>query len=547
MMQKTGLIPAIHSSARFQSLTAVLMILVFAGVNMGSVLRQFSLTTDEDKHILYGENVASGNPARIDDSKMPVTALNALPKKAALFLEEGKIKYYLNKLFVARAVTVFFSCLLAFLVFYWARLLYGFLPALFSLALYILDPNIIAHSQLVTTDLYLTAAIAFAFFWLWKFANTGGLRNGLMCLLALGVAQLTKYTAVILFPLFLGAMILYDAPVWGSAVQVRTTVKGAFLKYVKYAAYAIIVSMVMINFGFLFDRIFTTFGDYRFRSDLFNGIQSGFPMLKNLPIPTAYPYLQGLDWMVNTERTGSLAGNVYLLGRISTLKGFPGYYFIASLLKVPVSTQVLYILAIATYFFRRNAMNHLHRDGIFLLVPVLFFAIYFNFFFNTQIGIRYYLPVFPLLYVFSGVVFEKWREFTRIKWLMVAALYIYLAASVVSYYPYHLSYMNEILMDRRLGYKYLADSNLNWGQSKNELRKYLSEHPGALVNPNNIRPGHFVIDVNELVGVTEDPGRFAWLRDNFDPVNTIAYSYVVFKISQEQIDHVCATTDYCKK
>jgi hypothetical protein len=43
---------------------------------------------------------------------------------------------------------------LPLLVFYWSRALHGFLPAVFSLLLYALDPNIIAHSQLVTTDIY---------------------------------------------------------------------------------------------------------------------------------------------------------------------------------------------------------------------------------------------------------------------------------------------------------------------------------------------------------------------------------------------------------
>lgn len=96
-------------------------------------------------------------------------------------------------------------------------------------------------------------------------------------------------------------------------------------------------------------------------------------------------------------------------------------------------------------------------------------------------------------------------------------------------------------------YKYLADSNVDWGQGKNELQQYLSEHPGALYKPNNIRPGRLVVRVNDLVGVTEDPEKYAWLRNNFEPVETIAYSYLVYKISPEDIDKLCATTTYCNK
>ena len=42
------------------------------------------------------------------------------------------------------------------------------------------------------------------------------------------------------------------------------------------------------------------------------------------------------------------------------------------------------------------------RDEWFLLCPVLFFAVYFVFVFNAELGIRYALVVFPLIHVFGG-------------------------------------------------------------------------------------------------------------------------------------------------
>jgi 4-amino-4-deoxy-L-arabinose transferase-like glycosyltransferase len=529
--------------------------MIFALVNFSSVLRNFSLTTDEDKHILYGENIVAGDATRIDDSKMPVTALNALPKKLASVVDNVKLKYYLNKLYVARSVTIFFSCLLGLLVFYWSRSLYGFIPALFSLTLYVLDPNIIAHSQLVATDLYLTAAISFAFFTLWKFANERNVRNGLACLFALGAAQLVKYTAIILFPLFFMTIVLYDAPVWIESMRSGKNISALILKYVRYIIFALISTIIIINFGFLFNRTFTRFGDYRLRSDIFMRIQSDFPILHNVPVPVPYPYLKGLDWMRSTEQTGYLSGRVYLLGQISELKGIPGYYFAASLLKVPITSQIIYLMAIAAYFTRKGNGEHLRRNGIFFLVPVLFFAIYFNFFFNTQIGIRYYLPVYPLLYVFSGFLCINWSNFSLFQKSSTFALLIYLFISVVSYYPYHMSYMNELIGNRLNAYKYLADSNLDWSQAKNEYRQYVSDHPGVIINPRNSppsnpnkpRPGLFILRINDLVGVTEDPERFAWLRNNFEPRETVAYAYLVYEITPEQIAELCATTTYCKK
>ncbi|MBI5945511.1 MAG: glycosyltransferase family 39 protein [Chloroflexi bacterium] len=547
MKKNTNFKTFLDTSAKAQTFAALFIIMVFASVNISSVRRNFSLTTDEDKHILYGENIVAGDSTRIDDSKMPATALNALPKKLASFVENEKLKYFLNKLFVARSVTIFFSCLLAFLVFYWSRSLYGFIPALFSLTLYILDPNIIAHSQLVATDLYLTASISFAFFALWKFANKRSLRNGLVCLFALGIAQLAKYTAIILYPLFFITIFLYDTHDWIEAFRFRKNITAMILRYVQYVVFALMASLIIINLGFLFNRSFTKFGDYRLRSETLMRIQSDFPGLQNLPIPTPYPYLQGLDWMRNTEQTGNRSGNVYLLGRVSELEGFPGYYFVASLLKVPVATQIIYLMAMAIYLTRKNNKEHIRRNGIFFLVPSLFFAVYFNFFFNTQIGIRYYLPVFPLLYVFSGFLFVRWTDFSLIQKSLSFALLIYLFVSVSTYYPYQMSYMNELIGKRINSYKYLADSNLDWSQAKNEYQQYQKDNPGVLNNPNNPRPGYFIIRINDLVGVTQDPEKYAWLRDNFEPVESVAYAYLVYRVTPEQFDKLCATTTYCEK
>ncbi|HET9429524.1 MAG TPA: glycosyltransferase family 39 protein [Chitinophagaceae bacterium] len=537
----------VESSKKAQTFTAILIIMAFAGVNILSVLRGFSFTMDEDKHYRYGKSIVSGNSDRFDDSKMPATALNALPQKVASFLDGNRLKNFLGRLYVARMVTIFFSCLIAFLVFHWARLLYGFVPALFSLVLYVLDPNITAHSQLVTTDLYATGTIAFAFFCLWKFAHERSLRNGLLCLFALGISQLAKYTAIVLFPLFFIVLLLFDISTSARLTHARENLRAFVIRYIKYSILAVIASVLIINLGFLFNRTFTYFGDYHFHSVLFQNIQKDFPSFDYLPVPVPYPYLEGLDWMRNTEQTGSLSGNVYLLGRISPLKGFPGYYIIASALKVPIATQIILLLSLWVYFTQKNRRCNFFRDEGFLLIAVAFFTIYFNFFFNTQIGIRYYLPVFPLLYIFAGNLFIGWKELSFVKKISAWALVAYLFVSVFSYYPYYISYFNEIVWDRKQAYKYLADSNIDWGQGRNELRQYLSKYPGAAFRPNNVRAGRIVVGVNDLVGVTTDPEKYAWLRNNFEPIDMIAYSYMVYKISPEEIDSLCATTTYCDK
>jgi hypothetical protein len=433
------------------------------------------------------------------------------------------------------------------MVFHWSRELYGWVPALFSLGLYILDPNIIAHSQLVTTDIYVTGMVLFSTFRLWKFANSRRWQDGLWCSVMLGLAQLTKYTAVSLYGLFAIALLVFDLPSLKRGFETNgwKGIGSSTGQYAKYALVVIALSMVILNAGFLFNRTFTSFGDYSFRSALFKSIQSKISLL----VPVPYPYLEGLDWIIQREQTNTGFGRIYLLGETRFGEGFPGYYFIATLLKVPIATQVILFAAFAVYLADRERRGRFLHNEWFLLWLVLFYTIYFNFFYRAQIGIRFYLVVFPLLYVFAGGLFAKWHGFSWRQKGVSFVLGLYLIASVASYYPFYISYFNEIVWDRKMAYKYLADSNLDWGQDAFILRRYRAEHPEVGRAPEIPAPitetTRYFIYVNYLVGITRDPETYKWLRENFEPVGTIAPSYLLFEITPGQMQDLCGRTIYC--
>ena len=532
------------SSARGQNRLAWLIIFIFV-VFLSLTAQQKTLMADEAKHYKYGMNILNGDSTRFDDSKMPVSALNALPGKLASLLPDGSLKVSAEKIFPARFVTILFSALTALGVFYWSRKLYGVLPAFVSLTLYVLDPNIIAHSVFVATDVFIVGMILFSTYFLWKFANSKSNGDFLVLASMLGLSQLAKYTAVSLYPLFFLALLLHDLP------ELRKQGRAANINYLKRFVYwlfvSILVGLLIINIGFLFNRTFTSFGAYEFRSERFQSLQVEFPFLRSIPVPVPYPYLEGFDWIIQREATGQGYGNLYLLGAVHPVEGFAGYYFIASLLKIPIATQLVIWASLAVYFWDKKRRQRLLKDEIFLLLPVLFYTIYFNFFYNAQLGIRFYLIVFPLLYVFAGTLFQNWWEFSSKRKAAAYVLGVYLLVSVLSYYPHYVPYFNEIVWDRKMAYKYLADSNIDWEQSQQYLKEYQQKHPQAIVSPRNkITSGLIVVNANDLVGVTEKPEMYQWLRENFEPVDTIAYSYLVFKITHQQIDHLCATTSYCR-
>ncbi len=508
--------------------------------------RRLTLTYDEGVHLRYGRQILALNSDRIDDrkmpfssdriddSKMPFSALNALPGALAERLPEGWLRAALGSLLAARAATMLFSVLVAGLVFRWGRELYGFIPGLFGLLLYVFEPNIIAHSQLATTDLYATGTIFLSIYALWRFGQQRDMGHAGLFGLVLGLAQVAKYTAVFLYPLALALLLLRDFPTlrgWAAARD-RPALWGYLRRMALFGLVIILLSLLVINAGFLFNRSFLPFGDYPFQSDLLRAVQARFPILDRLPVPVPFPYLRGLDLVRYYERTGENFSRIYLLGHLNEL-GFPGYYLAASLFKVPLAIQAAFLLALIVYFRRKE--RHFMENELFLLGPALFFTLYFNFFYRAQIGIRYFLVVFPFIDVFSANLLAGWRSLITRHWAAVGALVAYLVVSVLSYYPHYIPYFNELVPDRRMAYKILADSNLDWGQAGWYVAQYKAAHPEAVLDPPEPTAGLVVVSANNVVGITTKPETYQWLRENFTPIDTVAYAYLVYDISPEEL------------
>jgi hypothetical protein len=294
----------------------------------------------------------------------------------------------------------------------------------------------------------------------------------------------------------------------------------------------------VVDLAFLGDRTLTPVGDYHFRSATLREAQHRLPALAAVPVPVAYPYLEGLDWVHHRERTGEGYGRIYLRGELREHGGFRGYYLWAWLYKVPMPAQALLLAALVVAWRRRHALRWRH-DLAVLLLPPLLLALHLNFLFRAQMGVRYSLLLFPPLYVFAGILLARdaWPLATprraRGAALALAAATTWLVVSVLSWHPFYLSYFNELLADRRQAWRLLADSNLDWGQNERYVKRWLAAHPHAVLEPPRPRTGTIVVRANFLTGVLGDD-RFAWLR-RLDPVGQVAYSYLVFDVRPQDL------------
>lgn len=507
-------------------------------------IRHKSLTYDEPNNYRYGENILKLNSNRFEDSNMPFSCFNAIPRRVGEllkpFLKSEKLMNFLCDMKTGRFMTVLFSLLLAFYVFKWTKELYGNVSAFFSLTLYAFSPNIIAHSRIIHTDFYATCMITISTYYFWQFIKFGGWKRATMSACVLGLTQLAKYTCICLYPIFAFTLLVrYSSDLLR---LIRTKNFRCLMKhartFLKFALFFSLISIAIINIGFLFNKPFTQLGEYEFKSDLFRSIQSKLSVLNCLPIPLPYPYIEGLDWVKYLDITGEWHGNIYLFGEVREPSScFKGYFLYAFLYKVPIPIQLFILFSTVAYVLNRKKYDFL-KDEVFLLCPVLFFTIYYNFFFRTHIGIRFLVVVFPLLHIFCGSLLKEWKAFNLKVKSIVIFLVIYLEISVLSYFPHYLSYFNEIVWDRKQAYKILSDSNIDWGQNNWYLEKYKEKHPDIVINPKSPVAGRIVVEVNHLTGIWWDTERFRWLRENFEPIDHIAYSWLVYDIPPEKLEEM---------
>ncbi|MBF0511016.1 MAG: glycosyltransferase family 39 protein [Candidatus Omnitrophica bacterium] len=497
-------------------ITGLAILLFFS---LGSLSHQ-GPTIDEPVHFAYGVKVLQGLPIRAsarENSTMPVSALNSL------LVQNTSSSTYLEP---ARYATVFFLCLLALLVFCWGCELYGVAGGLFSLFLFCLDPNLIAHGHLVTTDIYAAFGVTASLYSFWRFLKYGGISRAFLSAVIVGASQLMKYTSLWIYVLLL-MMIIIRFWTWAPK-DFRAKIN--FRSFLKYFILFAVVSLFIINAGFCFNRPFVPLKDYQFQSHSFQSLQK-IQGINSVPLPLPYPFIQGLDLCEYVNQSGDQFGNIYLRGRLhgpGLKKGFKSYYLMAMLYKVPLATLFLLMIALVVYFFHRR-YYHFRRNEAVLLLPPLLFLIYCSFFINANVGIRHILLIFPLLYVFCGSLMVTWRQYSPFLKTGFLALMGYLFLSVLSYFPHFISYFNELVPDRKMSYKVLVDSNLDWGGKEWYLTQYIQAHPESILRPEGPRSGRIIVDVNNLVGVY-DPEKYRWLRDHFKPVDQIAYAYLVFDV-----------------
>ncbi len=412
--------------------------------------------------------------------------------------------------FPARAMTALLGLVLGATVYRWAADLGGRRAGALTLFLLALDPNILAHSSVAGTDLgaAVTATLTLFLFARWLRRPTALRWLAAGC--ALGLALGTKTSAVLLLPavFVLGLLVRPRrfAPLLGLFVLAGLTL---------WAIY-----------GFEFGPV------------------PGADI--SLPAPShAIPFLR-------LRRHIADGHPAFLLGENRT-HGWWYYFPVAFALKTPLPTQFLLIASFisAALAFPRLSGNLSHlagRWGPVVLFPLLYgIATLMS---PLNIGYRHLLPVLPFLFVLAGYGAQMMQHGIRnthfVFRVSSSILLAWLALGTLSIAPHYLAYFNELAGGPDNGWRYLADSNTDWGQGYKDLARFQQQRglekvrlsaflliydpalygvksepltpmwgntPAIFPSRFNPPPGDYVISATTLDGIPlVDPEMYDWFR-----------------------------------
>ncbi|MDD5687044.1 MAG: tetratricopeptide repeat protein [Elusimicrobia bacterium] len=479
-----------------------------------STIKVKSETYDEIKCLRAGEYLTSGSGWVVEASVFH----SPLSYYIHGFLLKGKsFKNLDDKIFNARLIMAVFPVIFGFFIFKYSKEKFGELSGLVALFLFTWCPNIIAFSCLIVPDM-LVAFFIFLGFYTYQnsLEKIKSVKKSILAGLIFGLALLSKYTGVFLVPIYL---LLGLRKLFLKEVSLKN--------YFKQFIIVIVVGLFILNAGYKFTGSFKPLKDFSFESKFFSDL-SGLKVLSKIPLPIPEPFIYGFDIQKHTTEVGH---PTFLLGKRS-IKGWWYYFIIAFLIKVPIPFLLLIFFAVLrSAVIARNEMAPARQrfsggKQSNLLIPIVCLTLPFVLFTNSNPGLRYLLPVFPFLFVYiSDLVNIRKKVFTVIIWFLL----VWFAIESVLIHPHYLAYFNQFIGGPKNGYKYLADSNIDWGQDRFLVIKNLKINPDIKLNPTDPVVGRFLINVNNLQDVfcIEEPHK--WLKQ-FKPVGNIGYSWLLYDI-----------------
>ena len=487
----------------------------------------------------------------------------------------------------ARWACLPFSLLGAWMCGCWAREAFGPRAGVTAVALWCFSPNMLAHGSLLTPDAAAAAFAVTAAYLFWRWMRCRSWSRAIVAGVALGLAQLTKTSLLILLPVW---PLYYLVIVWRQGTSGRQLVREASMLVVQ-----LVVALYVLNAGYGFDGTGQRLGDFEFVSKLLTGraapddadVVTGNRYRDGvwgaLPMPFPRQYLLGID--VQRRDFEAFGRPSYLRGRFQD-HGWWYYYLYAMGIKVPLGTWGLILLTAyarvalgrpqAATSSKDTGGGGPQGDGLLWGLPLLLLLLV-----SSQTGFshhfRYALPALPFLFIGISQTAEHVRSAPVGFGRLALSCGVLSVVSTLFCFPHELSYFNELVGGPLRGHAHLINSNIDWGQDLWKLKRQRAAEPdprplrlayygyldaaalglefrlpprrselqgtGPGDGSGNLPPGRYAVSVNFLRGypfaagtgtgqmATVDVDDFSYFLER-DPVAYAGYSLYIYDVPE---------------
>ena len=470
----------------------VILLLAAQALQIVVAVHREWLTFDEEDHMYAGYRMWTNGDFGLNPEHPPLVKLLATlpilgdklwlpPLKGIFFKGEAYLggRDWLEHndggsqklVFRMRLAAAMLAIALSLVVFFAAREWFGTTAALAALTLTVFDPNILAHSGLVTTDVGATLFFLATLYAFYRYVKQPALSRLAVAGIVFGLLLATKHSGVVLGPMLL-ALVGWEIAVAPKGTRPRLALRlcGAW--------FAIILLGVGVLWAF-----------YGFR---YAARPAGLQLIPSLAqySQDLKPFDRGVIWWLARLH---LLPESYLMGMVDIkvfAKNFSTFvlgnwyphgvlWYFPAAIAIKTTIGMLALVALAGFAIATGKLAKT-PDRSRALVYVLFVWIAYlliamvN---GLNIGVRHILPLYALAAIVAGAGVAALAPRSR-AWLGVCAVLIAAhIASALSVFPNSLAYANEAWGGAWNTHTILNDSNVDWGRQLYQVKAWEDAHP----------------------------------------------------------------------
>ncbi|MFA5995500.1 MAG: hypothetical protein WCW27_04385 [Patescibacteria group bacterium] len=349
--------------------------------------------------------------------------------------------------------------------------------ALLLLVAVVFNPFILAHSALVTMDVPATLlqiiSLLYVTSWLKQCAGIS------LVITSVTLAILTKFSALLLFPVILVGLIFY--------LIFTRSARPAWKYYFSRYIFIVLASLILVTSVYAWQIRHTT------TADVLAQLQSSYPSI----LPTyGLTILQTLtnfsfgtrslaEFIYGNILLGSRLGvgnnSTYFFNHVYTNFQVSNWYFpVLFFTKLPLVLLAGLLLSLLVWLLKLKK-SITEPAQLLLSIYIIFYSL-LAFTTPLQIGLRHIMPIIIMLILLMAINLIRYFS-TKLRpcWKIVAKTGLVISLIILSInlaynFPYYLSYYNWLGGGTWQGYKIATDSNYDWGQDVKLLANWTKEN-----------------------------------------------------------------------